>query len=309
MRVLVVPHVMLGRGADVTAPVVLSRTAAARLVLAACVAILLAGVAIPAVATTGSRPYVALGDSFAAGPLIPNQIPDPLGCWRSDHNYAHLVARARGVPLRDATCSGATTANLAGPQVVSGGVNPPQLDRLSLEVGTVTVQIGGNDIGFSEIIQRCTTLVPLGTPCRDAYTGGGTDEISRRIAATAPKVAAALAEARRRSPEARLLVVGYPAILPENQSGCWPLMPIAPNDVPYLRDKEKELNAMLATQAAASGSTYVDLYGPSIGHDACQLPGVRWVEPMVPLAPAYPVHPNALGMQQMATVVGAAMSA
>ena len=60
---------------------------------------------------------------------------------------------------------------------------------------------------------------------------------------------------------------------------------------------------MLAAQAAAAGATYVDVYGPSLGHDACQLPGIRWVEPVVPLSPAAPVHPNALGMQGMAAVL------
>jgi len=38
--------------------------------------------------------YVALGDSYAAGPIIPNQIA-PLGCLKSDHNYAHLAAERR----------------------------------------------------------------------------------------------------------------------------------------------------------------------------------------------------------------------
>lgn len=38
--------------------------------------------------------YVALGDSYAAGPLIPNQIGPPLGCLRSSNNYAHLAGRA-----------------------------------------------------------------------------------------------------------------------------------------------------------------------------------------------------------------------
>ena len=87
-----------------------------------------------------------------------------------------------------------------------------------------------------------------------------------------------------------------------------PWLPITPDDVPYLRDKEKELNGVLAADAAAAGATYVDVYGPSLGHDACQLPGVRWVEPLIPLAPAAPVHPNALGMQGMAGVLVAAMA-
>ena len=252
--------------------------------------------------------YVAMGDSYTAGPGIPHLVPHPLGCWRSDRNYPHLVARARGSLLRDVSCSGATTTDLAAPQPVLGGPNPPQLDALDADVGVVSLQIGGNDIGFAEIIQRCTAVVPLGRPCQRFYTRRGTDEISRRIMETGPKVGAVLAEARRRSPEARLFVLGYPSILPEARPGCWPVIPIAPGDVPYLREKHKELNAMLATQAEAAGATYVDLYGPSVGHDACQLPGTRWVEPLVPLSPAAAYHPNALGMRRTADILLGALT-
>src|SRR5215213_8234846 len=34
--------------------------------------------------------YVALGDSYTAGPLNPNQHGDPIDCGRSDHNYPPL---------------------------------------------------------------------------------------------------------------------------------------------------------------------------------------------------------------------------
>jgi hypothetical protein len=40
----------------------------------------------------------------------------------------------------------------------------------------------------------------------------------------------------------------------------------------------------------------------------CQLPGVKWVEGLVPTALAAPVHPNALGMAAMAVAVGAALA-
>ena len=251
-------------------------------------------------------PYVALGDSYTAGPFVPNQLLDPLGCLRSDHNWPHLVAAARGLPLHDVSCSGAVTEDLSTPQPILGGANPPQLNALDAGVGTVSLQIGGNDIGFSEILVRCATLLPIGTPCRNQYTAGGTDELARRIAVTATKVDAVLAEIHRRSPSARIFVVGYPAILPDTAPGCWPLLPIAPGDVPYLRNTEKALNSMLAARAAAAGATFVDVYPSSIGHDACQLPGARWVEPLIPLAPAAPVHPNSLGMQGMAAAVLAA---
>ena len=283
------------------------RSAVTRILLFAVATVSAAG---SHVAALGAAPgtYVAVGDSFTAGPGVLNQQLDQIGCFRSDQNYPHLVARARGSVLRDPSCSGAETSDLTAPQPILGGANPPQLNSLDAGVATISVQIGGNDIGFTEILARCAAVLPLGTPCRTAYTAGGADEISRRIAATAPKVAAALAEARRRSPQARIFVLGYPAILPETGFGCWPLLPIAPDDVPYLRDKEKELNAMLATQARAAGATYVDVYTPSIGHDACQVPGVRWVEPLVPLSPAAPVHPNALGMHGMAAALAGAMA-
>lgn len=275
------------------------------------VALVVLALALPAAAKVlagETVSYVALGDSYTAGPGIPHLVPDPLGCWRSDRNHPHLVAQARGWVLRDASCSGATTSDLAVPQPVLGGPNPPQLDALDVDVDVVTIQIGGNDIGFGEILQRCMTLLPLWSSCRSFYTAGGTDEISRRIAATAPKVGAVLAEARRRSPVARLIVLGYPSILPDAQPGCWPLLPMAPGDVPYLRDKHKELNAMLASQAGAAGAGYVDLYQPSVGHDACQLPGTRWVEPLVPISPAAAYHPNALGMRRTADAVLAALA-
>ena len=73
-------------------------------------------------------------------------------------------------------------------------------------------------------------------------------------------------------------------------------MPITEGDVPYVRAKQKELNAMLATEAATAGAELVDWYTASIGHDACQPPVIRWVEPAVPANAAAPLHPNLVGM-------------
>jgi hypothetical protein len=63
---------------------------------------------------------------------------------------------------------------------------------------------------------------------------------------------------------------------------------------------------MLADQAAAHGAELVDVYAASRGHDACALPVVRWVEPVIPASAAAPVHPNLLGMRAMARLVMAA---
>jgi hypothetical protein len=105
-----------------------------------------------------------------------------------------------------------------------------------------------------------------------------------------------------------VFVVGYPSIVPDGGYGCWPSLPFAFDDVPYLRAKHKELNDMLAYEAEAAGGVYVDTYVPSLGFDACALPLHRWVEPLVPLSPAAPVHPNARGMEAMAAEVTAEIS-
>ena len=274
---------------------------------ATAVALVLVAVGTVAARADAGTSYVALGDSFTAGPLIPFQVGDPPGCLRSDHNYPNVTAAALNLSLTDVSCSGATTADLFAPQPVSGGANPPQLDAVGPGTAVVTVGIGGNDIGFAGIVGQCVAVTPLGRPCQDRFVGPGGDEITRRVADTAPRVAAVLGEIRRRAPAARVFALGYPAILPEHDLGCWPVMPIAFADVLYLRAKQKELNAMIAAQAAAAGATYVDVYGPSIGHDACTLPGFKWVEPIVPTAPAAPVHPNASGMRGMASVLAAAV--
>jgi hypothetical protein len=106
-----------------------------------------------------------------------------------------------------------------------------------------------------------------------------------------------------------VVLVGYPAILPDSGYGCWPTVPIAFGDVPYLRGIAKALNSMLASAAAAGGASYVDTYTPSIGHDTCRSASTRWVEGLVPAASAAPFHPNATGERGMATATIARVSA
>ncbi len=272
------------------------------------VAILAAVVAFPS--TVGAAPpaYVGLGDSYASAPLVSTQIVSARGCLRADHNYAHLVASAiKASSFKDASCSGATTKNMTASQSVVGGTNAPQLDRLSATTGLVTVEIGGNDVGFTSILLHCGSLLPLGSPCKNHYVHGSVDDITTKINGAAAKVGAVLAAVSGRSPHARVFVLGYPAILPNSGGGCWPKMPITSSDVSYLRAKEKQLNTMIATQAAAHHARYVDVYTPSIGHDACSSSATRWIEPVVPTHLAAPVHPNSTGEKGMANAVIAAI--
>jgi lysophospholipase L1-like esterase len=255
--------------------------------------------------------YVALGDSFTSAPLVPDQASLPVGCLRSDQDYPSLVAAAiRPSSFTDVSCYGAATTAMTGSQKALNVPKPPQLDALGPADTLVTVQVGGDDIGMGHIATTCSTLSitdPFGSPCTRHYTEGGTDQLAQAVARTAPKVASVLRAIAQRAPHARILLVGYPVILPASGGGCWPEVPIAGGDVPYLRGVENRLNAMLATEAAQNGVTFVNTYTPSIGHDACQKPSVKWTEGLIPTSLAVPFHPNARGEQAMARDVLAAL--
>jgi lysophospholipase L1-like esterase len=282
-----------------------------RSVLPAAAATALVLALLPQAAQASGLSYVALGDSYTSGPLIPVQTGSPAGCLRSTNDYPALTAAAIGASsFTNISCQGATTADLTGSQPVPAGTNPPQFSALNSGTSVVTLGIGGNDIGFLSIIETCaqdSLSNPFGSPCKDHYTAGGTDQLAQAIQHLAPVIGSDLQQIHTLAPAARVFLVGYPVILPDAGYGCWPVVPVAFGDVPYLRGVEKQLNAMLASEAAGNGAAFVNTYTDSIGHDACQLPGTRWVEGLVPTAPAAPFHPNQLGEQHMASQVIAAI--
>lgn len=270
------------------------------LVLAAAVPVLaLTSTALADTDTDAVNRYVALGDSFTAGPLIPNMTGQPIGCFRSDHNYPSFISeQIKPASFVDVSCSGAETEDMTNPQSTKLGTNPPQFDALTPDTDLVTVGIGGNDIGFSEIAQECAKRSirnPFGDPCKDHYG----DELDQRIADTAPKIADVLRGIRERAPQAKIVVIGYLRLVPE-EHGCWPRVPIARGDIPFMDQTEENLNGMLAQQARAAGAEFVDVYADSEGHDMCAGSGERWVEGIIPSEPAFPIHPNERGMREVA---------
>jgi lysophospholipase L1-like esterase len=252
--------------------------------------------------------YVALGDSYTSGAgLLPlDGSPQSGSCWRAAANYPHLVAAAISPgAFTDVSCSGATTKNMLEPQPFNGESNAPQFLALKDSVDLVTVGIGGNDVPFAELVSACgqrDTLRPTGSPCKDHFTSNGVDTTNAKIAAVAPKLAAVIQGIHSRAPGARVLVVGYPVLLPPSK-GCWPGVPLSSGDVPWLDDFEKRLNAMIAEQAQANGAEFVDTYASSVGHDMCKPTGTKWVEGLVPTETVAPAHPNAAGARNMANQV------
>ncbi|MFI9364673.1 SGNH/GDSL hydrolase family protein [Kitasatospora sp. NPDC053057] len=265
-------------------------------------------------------PYVALGDSYTAGPKIDPQVGEPGGCGRSGVNYPSLVAKALAlVPgqFQDVSCSGARTGDLKVAQKTDDGPNPAQLDALTPATRLVTLGIGGNDAGFMQVVTECAKDTLVGAvkglvgedgsaaPCREHYASGGADQLQARVDEAGGKVADVLQEIRRRSPQARVYVVGYPALLPADPGSCQPVLgtTIAAADLGFLAEKEQQLNGMLKQRAEAAGAVFVDTAGPSAGHDMCAGEGARWIEPPFPAHGLTPIHPNAKGEEAVAGVV------
>jgi lysophospholipase L1-like esterase len=260
--------------------------------------------------------YVALGDSYTSGPLIPNQHGQPIDCGRSDHNYPSLVAAALKVStFVDVSCGSAETRHMTEPQtgLPLGGTNPPQFNALRPDATLVTVGIGGNDAGLVGVAEKCAELgltnpQPNGHACRDYWAPGGNDKVAARIEATKPKIAAVLQGIHQRSPKARVAIVGYPDPVPTDGTGCWPTVPLSPDDIKYIDELLLRINAMIEGQAEVNGAEYIDTYADSVGHDVCKLPPNRWFEGLVPTEPAYPLHPNGKGEASMARSAIAVLS-
>jgi lysophospholipase L1-like esterase len=262
---------------------------------------------LPANADSAGPSYVALGDSYTAGPGV--QPVDPsatFACLRSLANYPHRSARALGLSLTDRSCSGATTADMTAAQLND---QPPQFASLSRSTDVVTIGIGGNDNQlFISAIAACSVsdvldVLDAGAPCRSLFGSFFADEVDRDGAT----IAQALDAIHTLASGAQVFVVGYPDILPQ-RGRCYPQLPLTTGDIMYLNQLELHLDAMLEAEAAAHSAIYVDTFTPSIGHDACQSEATRWVEPLVPgTTEAVPNHPNARGEAADARALVAAL--
>lgn len=247
--------------------------------------------------------YVALGDSYTAAPLRP--MPERVkGCMRSRHNYPRLIAdQLENTKLVDVSCSGASTVSMFSNQGFDDGDSkrPPQLDALTPDTDLVTVSIGANDFRlFNSMIFECLDVGkadPDGAPCREQNAQGKRDRLERMIERIAPRVRRVVEDIHERAPEARVLLVGYPKLLPAS-GDCPRRLPLAIGDYDYARQINKRLAVAIRDAGTSAGAEYVDLYRASRGHDICSdepwIAGVRGAEYRAMGLHPYPVEQRAV---------------
>ena len=148
---------------------------------------------------------------------------------------------------------------------------------------------------------------PTGSPCRTEYTVNGTDTMKEKVAMTGDRVRTVLAGIHERSPQAKVVLVGYPRIAPPSGT-CPAVLPFADGDLRWLDEVEQALNDSLRGAAVADGrTTFVDMYPASLGHDACAGPAA-WIQGKDNnVFAAIQYHPFKAGMIGVANEVGKAL--
>ena len=219
--------------------------------------------------------YVALGDSYASGTGTRSYLADGTSCQRSPYAYPSLIAAARGYALDFRACSGARIAD----------VSNTQLPALSAATSYVTVSVGGNDAGFSDVLTTCAL------PSWASNCNGAIDRAQTYIRNTMPgQLATLYAAIRTRAPGAVVVVVGYPRIF--NGEDCNALTWFSPSEESRLNASADLINATTAAQAAAAGFRFANPTAPFVGHAVCDSP--EWINGLsYPISESY--HPNRSG--------------
>jgi GDSL-like Lipase/Acylhydrolase family len=252
--------------------------------------------------------YVALGDSYTAAPDTGPEASGS-GCNNTKVNYPHLVTAELELDLVDNSCDGASTENLTEEQCVAScqadpsfqKLIPRQLQDIDEDTDLVTFRLGANDFGlFGRIIQCATFVSASGSPCTDADAELGDDAVDARFDDVQENVQNGIAEIQDRAPDARIIVLGYPRMAPDE--GTCDLLPVPADDYDYVRRIIEGLNTDLESAAEAADATYIDMYDVSEGHDICG------DEPWVAGAPIRPTgatawHPYAAESQAAAELI------
>lgn len=250
-----------------------------------CLAVFAAGLLIPAASAAASQ-YVDLGDSYASGVGTRVFYSESGSCKRSPEAYGPKVAAAKGYTLSFQACSGAKT----------GDVIANQLGTLSSSTALVTLSIGGNDAGFSNVILNCALYF---FTCGSAIT-----EANNYIAKTLPGVLdTTYNDVRGKATTAHVVILGYPHLFTDTGTTCNANFLTSSNEK-KLNETGDKLDAAIKARAEAHGFTFVDPRAAFKPHAVCA--SEEWLNGQSnPLEESY--HPNVKGHAQFTKEVEAVL--
>jgi lysophospholipase L1-like esterase len=230
----------------------------------------------PAASTTAAVNYVALGDSYSSGVGAGDYISSSGSCDRSTLAYPEQWADANSpASFVSVACSGATTTDVLDSQV----------SALSASTTLVSITIGGNDAGFSSVMETCV-LAPTSS-CLNAVTAAEAfiaNQLPARLDTTLQTI-------RADAPSATVVVLGYPDLYDLSKSGS--CIGLSTADRTALNQGANALDGALQAAALANQDTFADVRGQFAGHEICD--SGSWLHAVDIFAVGSSYHPTAAG--------------
>ena len=221
--------------------------------------------------------YVALGDSYSSGLGAGNYISSSGSCDRSTRAYPEQWAGANApASFVSVACAGATTADVTGSQV----------SALSPSTTLVSLTIGGNDAGFSSVMETCvlgsTSLCLNAVSRAEAIVNG---PLLGLLVSTLQTI-------RSRAPAAKIVLLGYPELYDLSRSST--CIGLSTRDRTALNGGADELDGVLSTAAGrVGGVTFADVRHQFATHEICD--SGSWLNSLDIFALSSSYHPNANG--------------
>jgi lysophospholipase L1-like esterase len=202
---------------------------------------------VPSAAATGK--YVALGDSYSSGLGAGSYSGG--SCKRSANAYAQLWANSHAPSVFSfVACSGAQTADVLNNQVGS----------VTSDTALVTVGIGGNDAGFTDVMITCNTS-------SDSTCVQRNNDAQNFARTTLPgRLDNVYNAIRSRAPSATVIVVGYPHIYKIGGS-C--IAGLSDTKRAAINQSADVLASVVSARASAHGFRFLDGRTAFSGHEIC----------------------------------------
>jgi len=224
----------------------------------------------------GAVNYVALGDSYSSGVGAGDYIWSSGSCQRSTQAYPEQWAGAHGpASFVSVACSGASTADVLSSQV----------SALSNSTTLVSITIGGNDAGFSSVMETCvflpTRLCLNAVAAAESFIAtqlpGRLDQTLQTIAADAPN--------------AKVVVLDYPQLYDMSKSTF--CLGLSTSDRVALNGGADDLDYVIQQAAQDNHDTFADVRDQFTGHEICDFDS--WLHSVDIFAISSSYHPTAAG--------------
>jgi lysophospholipase L1-like esterase len=240
------------------------------------------GMLIPAASAAALPQYVALGDSYSSGVGTREFYEEPGECDRGPNAYPPKVAAAKSYTLSFQACGGAKTTE----------VNEKQLGTLSATTSLVTITIGGNDAGFSNVIINCALYY---FTCGSAI-GEANEFIKNKLPGL---LETTYKDIRAKATTAKVVVLGYPKLFTKEGKTCNVNFLTSGNEK-KMNESAELLDSVIKGRAEASKFTFVNPTSAFESHEVCS--SSEWLNGQSnPLSESY--HPNVSGQAEFTSLI------